>query len=92
MTTTSTPWGAATLVEKAAIKQRVGAKQFASVLELLETARGDRLVRFAYSTDGVARRGPVTMKVADLRRLRDAVAAKPALAEALGVLFDGGGA
>jgi hypothetical protein len=92
MTTTSTPWGAATLVEKVAIRQHVGAKRFASVLELLETERGDRLIRFAYSTDGVVRRGPVTMKVADLRRLRDAVAAKPALAEALGPFFDEGAA
>jgi hypothetical protein len=92
MTTTSTPWGSATLVERVTIKQRGGAKRFSSVVELLETARGDRLVRFAYSTDGVARRGPVTMKADDLRRLRDAVAAKPALAEALGVLFEEGAA
>ena len=44
MTTTSTPWGTATLVEKAAIKQRVGAKQFASVLELLGSTDGAKIL------------------------------------------------
>lgn len=88
MTKTATPWGPATLVENVEIRQRVGAKRFASVLELLETERGERLLRFAYSTDGVARRGPVTMKARDVERLRVALAKRPQLAEALGGLFD----
>ena len=62
MTKTATPWGPATVVENVEIKQRAGDKRFASVLELLETEHGERLIRFAYSTDGVARRGPVTTK------------------------------
>lgn len=85
MTKTATPWGAATVVEQLSLQQRAGDKRFASVFELLETARGDRLVRFAYSTDGVVRRGPVTLRVADLDKLRRALAKTPELAETLGL-------
>ena len=85
MTKTATPWGAATVVEQLSLPQRAGDKRFASVFELLETARGDRLVRFAYSTDGVVRRGPVTLRVADLDKLRRALAKTPELAETLGL-------
>jgi hypothetical protein len=53
-------------------------------VQLLETQKGERLVRFAYSTDGVARRGPVTLRERDMARLRAALAQHPALAEALG--------
>ena len=89
MTKTATPWGPATLVERVALPQRAGEKRFSSVVELLEGDRGERLVRFAYSTGGAARRGPVTLRVRDLERLRDALAKTPALADALGI---GGGA
>lgn len=82
--TTTTPWGPATLVERLALPQRVGDRRFASLVELLETDRGDRLVRFAYSTGGAARRGPVTLRAADLQRLRRALAQTPELAAALG--------
>jgi hypothetical protein len=41
------------------------------------------MVRFAYTTDGVSRRGPVTLKRRDLERLRAALAEHPGLAEAL---------
>ena len=85
MTKTATPWGAATLVERLVLAQRAGEKRFSSVVELLETARGERLVRFAYSTDGTARRGPVTLRAADVERLRRALAKTPELAEALGL-------
>jgi hypothetical protein len=81
--TISTPWGAAHPVEQLTLQQRAGEKRFASLVQLLETDRGERLVRFAYTTDGVARRGPVTLKVRDLERLRAALAEHPALAEAL---------
>ncbi len=53
---TETPWGQAELVEELTLRQQAGDRRFASVVQLLETARGERLVRFAYSTDGVARR------------------------------------
>ena len=65
------------------IPQRAGEKRFATIVELLETERGERLVRFAYSTGGVARRGPVTLRSRDLERLRSALRDHPALAAAL---------
>ena len=83
-TKTATPWGAATLVEEVTLPQRAGDKRFSSVIQLLETERGERLVRFAYSTGGTARRGPVTLRARDLERLRAALAERPELAEALG--------
>ena len=81
--TIATPWGAAHTVEQLTLQQRAGEKRFASLVQLLETDKGERLVRFAYTTDGIARRGPVTLKVRDLERLRAALAEHPALAEAL---------
>ena len=84
MAKTATPFGAATLVERVTLNQRAGARRFSSVVELLETERGERLVRVAYSTDGVVRRGPVTLRARDLDRLRDALEKAPALAAVLG--------
>jgi hypothetical protein len=81
--TVATPWGAAHPVEQLTLQQRAGDKRFASLVQLLETDKGERLVRFAYTTDGTARRGPVTLKLRDLERLRAALAQHPALAEAL---------
>ncbi len=83
-TKVATPWGAATLVEELTLPQRAGDKRFSSVVQLLETEKGERLLRFAYSTGGVARRGPVTLRARDVERLRTALAEHPALAEALG--------
>ena len=83
MTKTATPWGSATLVERLTLKQQAGDKRFASVVELLENDRGERLVRFAYSTDGTTRRGPVTLRERDVERLREALAKTPELADAL---------
>jgi len=79
----ATPWGDAHAVEQLTLQQRAGDKRFASVVQLLETDKGERLVRFAYTTNGTARRGPVTLKLRDLERLRAALAEHPALAEAL---------
>ncbi len=79
----ATPWGEAALVDQLEIPQRAGDRRFASVVQLLETAKGERVVRFAYTTGGVARRGPVTLRARDLERLRSALAEYPALAEAL---------
>jgi hypothetical protein len=81
--TTATPWGRATLVEELTVPQRAGDKRFASVVQLLETEKGERLVRFAYSTDGTARRGPVTLRPRDVERLRQALAKHPGLEAAL---------
>jgi hypothetical protein len=72
------------LVERLAIPQRAGDKRFSSIVELLETERGERLVRFAYSTGGASRRGPVTLREADVDRLRRSLAKTPELAQALG--------
>ena len=85
MSTTSTPWGPTTLLERLVLPQRAGDKRFSSVVELLEDGRGEQLVRFAYSTGGVVRRGPVTLRARDLERLRAALGKSPRLAELLGL-------
>jgi len=79
----ATPWGGADVVEQLTLQQRAGDKRFASLVQLLETDKGERLVRFSYTTDGTVRRGPVTLKLRDLERLRAALSEHPALAEAL---------
>ena len=81
--TAATPWGVAHAVEQLTLQQRAGDKRFASLVQLLETEKGERLVRFAYTTDGSTRRGPVTLRARDLERLRAALAEHPGLAEAL---------
>lgn len=80
----ATPWGSATVVEEVKVAQRVGDKRFASILQLLENERGETLVRIAYTTDGVTRRGPVTLRPKDLERLRTALDPDSALAAAFG--------
>jgi hypothetical protein len=72
------------VVEEARVAQRAGDRRFASIVQLLETDRGEPLVRIAYTTDGVARRGPVTLRPKDVARLRTALAADSALSAALG--------
>lgn len=89
MTTTATPFGSATLVERVAVAQRAGDKRFTSVVELLQTERGEHLVRIAYSTDGTVRRGPVTLRARDLERLRAALLKTPTLADTLNDAFQG---
>jgi hypothetical protein len=81
----ATPWGPATLVEELTLQQRAGDKRFASLVQLLENEKGERLVRFAYATNGTARRGPVTLRARDLERLREALGDYPRLGEALGM-------
>jgi hypothetical protein len=87
---TSTPWGGAEKLEELSLPQRAGDKRFASVIELLLTDKGERLVRFAYSTGGSVRRGPVTLRARDLERLRAALAEHPGLAEVLSFGSRGG--
>jgi hypothetical protein len=88
--TSTTPWGAANVVDEVNVQQRAGEKRFASVVQLLE-AGGERLVRFSYTT-GVAgtkksavRRGPVTLRARDLERLRADLDKHPELAAFLGL-------
>jgi hypothetical protein len=85
MTKVATPWGQATLVDEVKLAQRAGEKRFASLVQLLEGAGGERMVRFAYATEGTARRGPVTLRARDVERLRSALASHPELASALGL-------
>jgi hypothetical protein len=81
--TAATPWGTATVVEQVSLPQRQGDRRFASVVQLLETPGAETLVRFAYMTDGTARRGPVTLRLRDLERLRRELEKAPRLKEAL---------
>jgi hypothetical protein len=83
MTRAATPWGRAELVEEVTVRQQAGERRFASIVQLLETDGGERLVRFAYSTGGTARRGPVTFRERDIARLRAALVESPELADAL---------
>jgi hypothetical protein len=85
MAKAATPWGKATLVEELKLEQRAGDRRFASLVQLLETRSGEQLVRFAYSTGGVVRRGPVTLRARDVARLREALPEYPRLAAALGL-------
>ena len=80
-----TPWGGAALVERAVVRQQAGERRFSSAVELLETERGERLVRFVYTTDGVVRRGPVTLRARDLERLRGELERTTELAGLLGL-------
>jgi hypothetical protein len=81
----ATPWGAASILDEVSVPQRAGDKRFGVVVQLLETKDGERLVRFAYTTSGSARRGPVTMRARDLERLRAALERAPVLGQVLRV-------
>jgi hypothetical protein len=86
----ATPWGEAAVVEELQLAQRAGERRFASIVQLLEGPKGETLVRFAYSTGGTIRRGPVTLRARDVERLHEALRKRPRLAEALGVESGGG--
>ena len=83
-TKAATPWGQATVVEELRLPQRAGDKRFASIVQLLEGKKGEAFVRFAYSTGGSARRGPVTLRARDLEKLREALDDHPELGKTLG--------
>ncbi len=82
-TKATTAWGEATVLEEIVLPQDAGEKRFTSVVQLLEGSEGELYVRFAYATDGTARRGPVTLRPGDLELLREALAERPRLAAAL---------
>ncbi len=79
----TTPWGTANLLDELRLPQQAGEKRFSSLVQLLETKQGERLVRFAYATGGTARRGPVTLRARDLERLRVLLTKHPGLQETL---------
>jgi hypothetical protein len=82
--TSTTPWGAATVVDELTVQQRAGERRFASAVQLLERD-GERFVRFSYTTVGTMRRGPVTLRARDLEKLRAELAKHPEIAAELGV-------
>ena len=84
MATVTTPWGRATTLEEVSVAQRAGDRRFTTRVELLQSADGDRLVRFSYATSGTARRGPVTLRERDLVKLRAALERSPDLRRTLG--------
>jgi hypothetical protein len=81
----TTAFGRAEVAEQVTLKQRVSGKQFTTLVQLLEDEKGGWLVRFAYATEGTARRGPVTFRGADLERLRVALRKTPRLRALLGI-------
>jgi hypothetical protein len=85
----ATPWGSAEVVEEVKVAQRSSDKRFTTIVQLLAGANDEPFVRIAYTTDGVARRGPVTLKLGELQRVLESVAGLPGLAAAFRI---GGGA
>lgn len=83
MGTVTTAWGKTAVAEEVKLSQSANGKRFTTLVQLLEDDGGDWFVRFAYTTDGIARRGPVTLRGADLERLRKALAKTPRLRAAL---------
>jgi hypothetical protein len=81
----TTAFGEAEVAEQVTLRQRANGKQFSTLVQLLEDEKGDWLVRFAYATDGTVRRGPVTLRGADLERLRVALQKTPRLRALLGI-------
>ena len=82
-TKAATAWGEAEVVDEVAVPQVAGDKEFAAVVQLLRADGVGELVRFAYTTDGKARRGPVTLRAEDVARLCEALGKHPELARAL---------
>ncbi|AKU93880.1 hypothetical protein AKJ09_00544 [Labilithrix luteola] len=80
----NTPWGKAEVVEEVTVQQKgSGEREFAAVIQYLEDERGGGMVRFSYSTDASVRRGPLTVRLSDLSKLKKALARKPRLHRAL---------
>ena len=70
------------MVEEVKVAQRASEKRFTTIVQLLAGANDEPFVRISYTTDGVVRRGPVTMSVRDLERVLNEVAEQPGLAAA----------
>jgi hypothetical protein len=80
-----TAFGSAAVIDEVSIAQTASGKRFMTLVQLLEDPKGGRLVRFAYSTGGAARRGPVTLRPRDLEKLRKELRKHPELADELGL-------
>lgn len=81
----NTPWGKANVVEEVTIPQKgTHDREFAAVIQFLEDERGEGMVRFSYSTEASVRRGPLTVRLSELSKLKKALAKKPRLHRALG--------
>lgn len=83
MTTATTPWGKTVVLEEVSLPQQAGEKRFATIVQLLEDAKGQRLLRFSYATNGTGRRGPVTLRARDVQRLHVLLERTPGLRAAL---------
>ena len=81
-----TAFGTAELVEEVTVPQATEDREFVARVQLLE-GQGEPFVRFVYSTSDRARRGPVTLRIGDLRRLARALGKAPKLRAALTVLL-----
>jgi len=84
----TTAWGKAEVLEEVSIKQTAKdeggeKKEFETLVQLLEGANGEELVRFSYSTDKAVRRGPVTFRQNDLVKLKQSLGKAPRLRAAL---------
>lgn len=77
----TTPFGKAERHVTVKVPQRAGEHRYEIVAELLQTGRGEMLVRLAYSSEGRVRRGPITLRRADIQRLRAALDRHPQLKE-----------
>ena len=77
----ATPWGQAAIVDEVVVEQESGERSFVTHVQLLEAGDGERLLRLAYATGDrpTVRRGPVTLRVADLERLKKSLAGHPEL-------------
>ncbi len=89
-TKATTAWGETTVVDEVALPQRAGEKEFVSLVQLLAGADGARYVRFAYTTGGQARRGPVTLRAEDVARLGESLEEHAELAGALSAVQQAG--
>lgn len=74
-----TAFGEATIAEQIVVDQG----DYQAMVELLDGEDGEQLVRFAYSTDGRVRRGPLTLREKDLAKIRKALTKTGRLREAL---------
>ena len=83
----TTAWGHAELVEEVAVPQTNEDKKFTTHIQLLESDLGEPLLRFAYATDDTARRGPVTLRLKDVKKLGKELDKTPKLRALLSTLL-----
>ena len=84
-TESQTPWGPSRLVERLELRQRAGDRRFASVVELLETERGERARPLRVHDRRRRPPRPVTLRARDLERLRAQLASGRSSPRVLGL-------